>query len=172
MWIVITATPIPPIIIWGEWWVPEVRKLHQATLLTLGLPANPDGVGGGWSLFPTATECIIILVYADKSSRHGSNTFPMCRYPISFPVNHGRPVALNKVVGQYCFEMADKLTHPQGRVAMLFAVGGIDRVQQVMAHESGFNSRPQAVIDEALGAVAVEGGIKAEVDDSGVFWLR
>jgi hypothetical protein len=44
---------------------------------------------------------------------------------------------------------------------MLFAVGGIDRVQQMMGHESRFKSRTQAVVYEALGAVAVKCGIKA-----------
>jgi hypothetical protein len=40
-----------------------------------------------------------------------------------------------------------------------------------MGHESGFKSRPQAVVYEALGAVTVESGIKAEIHDSLIFWL-
>jgi hypothetical protein len=36
-------------------------------------------------------------------------------------------------------------------------------MQPVMGHEFGFKSRPQAVIYEALGAVTIESGIKAEI---------
>jgi hypothetical protein len=114
--------------------------------------------GGAFSPLPRNPS---FCVYADKSPRHGSNIFPVSRYPISFPVRHGRPAALNKVMGQYRLEMADEFAHPQRRVAMLFAVGGIHRVQQVMGHESRFMSGTQAVIDEALGAVAVKCCIKA-----------
>ena len=57
--------------------------------------------------------------------------------------------------------MADEFAHPQRRVTVLFAVGGIHRVQQVMMHEPRFASGTQAVVYERFGAVAVECCVEA-----------